>query len=327
MIYSKLKKLGVLGMNDRIINYMSPLNSRQFYPLVDDKILTATLAQKESIPMPDNYRIFESYGDTKNLEQILSEYDSFVIKPARGAMGNGIIVIGKSENGLYYKTSGKSLDIQTIRYHILQIIGGLYSLGSFNDRAILQYKVSILPEFESYAVNGTPDIRVIVYKGYPVLSMTRLPTIESDGRANLHQGAVGAGIDICSGCVIHAEHNNTYIEKHPDTQTHLIGLRIPYWQQILEISAKCYDITHLGYLGVDIVLDKDRGPLILEMNARPGLAIQLANNRGLKKILKAYESKIGSAKQQPKERVQKAIEIQKELFGDSQTPQSLCVNS
>lgn len=314
MIYSKLKKIGLLGMNDRIISYMSPLNPRKYYPLVDDKILTSELAARESIPMPDNYRIFESYGDTKKLEEILSAYPSFVIKPARGAMGNGIIVISESKNGLYYKTSGKSLDIQSLRYHILQIIGGLYSLSGFNDRAILQYKVSILPEFEQYAVNGTPDIRVIVYKGYPVLSMTRLPTIDSDGRANLHQGAVGAGIDISTGMVHHAEHHNVFVDKHPDTQIRLIGLKIPHWNEILEVSSKCYDITNLGYLGVDIVLDKDRGPLVLEMNARPGLAIQLANNRGLKGILKIYDKHIGDRKLNSHERVQKSISIQKELF-------------
>ena len=34
-------------------------------------------------------------------------------------------------------------------------------------------------------------------------------------------------------------------------------------------------------IGCDIVIDKNLGPLILELNARPGLSIQLANNRGL----------------------------------------------
>ncbi|HSN51358.1 MAG TPA: sugar-transfer associated ATP-grasp domain-containing protein, partial [Woeseiaceae bacterium] len=37
----------------------------------------------------------------------------------------------------------------------------------------------------------------------------------------------------------------------------------------------------LGYLGVDMVIDADRGPLMLEMNARPGLNIQIANRTGL----------------------------------------------
>jgi len=40
-------------------------------------------------------------------------------------------------------------------------------------------------------------------------------------------------------------------------------------------------MTGLGYLGVDLVIDRDHGPLLLELNARPGLAIQLANHSGL----------------------------------------------
>ena len=37
----------------------------------------------------------------------------------------------------------------------------------------------------------------------------------------------------------------------------------------------------MGYLGVDIVLDRKQGPMLLEANARPGLAIQIANGQGL----------------------------------------------
>ena len=48
-------------------------------------------------------------------------------------------------------------------------------------------------------------------------------------------------------------------------------------------------MTGLGYQGVDIVLDKDMGPLILELNARPGLNIQIANRAGLLLRLEAVE--------------------------------------
>jgi D-alanine-D-alanine ligase-like ATP-grasp enzyme len=40
-------------------------------------------------------------------------------------------------------------------------------------------------------------------------------------------------------------------------------------------------MTGLGYIGADIVLDRLRGPVLLELNARPGLAIQVANQCGL----------------------------------------------
>ena len=49
---------------------------------------------------------------------------------------------------------------------------------------------------------------------------------------------------------------------------------------------KCCRLSHalqLGYVGVDIVLDANYGPMVLEANARPGLNIQIANNQGLLK--------------------------------------------
>jgi hypothetical protein len=38
-----------------------------------------------------------------------------------------------------------------------------------------------------------------------------------------------------------------------------------------------------------MVLDADLGPLVLELNARPGLAIQIANGRGLRGTLDAID--------------------------------------
>lgn len=71
-------------------------------------------------------------------------------------------------------------------------------------------------------------------------------------------------------------------------------------------ASQSTELTGLGYVGVDMVLDKNLGPLILELNARPGLAIQIANFRGLEprlqyvennyKDLKTIEDKIAFAK-------------------------------
>ena len=46
----------------------------------------------------------------------------------------------------------------------------------------------------------------------------------------------------------------------------------------------------LGYIGVDFVVDPILGPLILELNARPGLNIQLANREGLLPRLNLIDS-------------------------------------
>ena len=194
-MFDGLKQLGVIGINRRVIDYMLPLNPRKYYPLVDDKVKTAALAREHGIPMPENYFVFESYGDLKKLKTFLDTHTSIVIKPAKGAQGNGIIVLDKID-GQWRRASGGILTVSDIRYHISQIVGGLYSLSALPDKAIIQYKVVLHSCYKDLVACGVPDIRVIVCQGYPIMAMTRLPTRESDGRANLHQGAVGAGLDI-----------------------------------------------------------------------------------------------------------------------------------
>jgi alpha-L-glutamate ligase-like protein len=151
--------------------------------------------------------------------------------------------------------------------------------------------VRFSPLFERISFQGVPDIRVIVFRGVPIMSMVRLPTRTSHGKANLHQGAVGAGIDLATGVTLDGVMGTQVVTHHPDSVHGIAGLKIPDWDVILDISARCYELTGMGYIGVDIVLDRDLGPLVLELNARPGLAIQIANRQGLLRRLKICDER------------------------------------
>lgn len=281
--------MGILGINNRVGRYILRHNKRSNYPLVDNKILTAQRALAWGIPTPENYLIVENYGSLKNLHLKLLNYDSFVIKPAKGSQGNGIIVIKEiikeERNGeihiLCRRSNDKLMEIDEVKHHISGILSGLYSLGGQSDMAIIQAKIDKHPIFDDYSYGGIPDIRVIVFEGFPVMSMVRLPTKSSDGRANLHQGAIGAGLNLSNGWTNNAVINNQVVDTHPDTGNKLSNLKLPFWREILELAAQCYDMVELGYLGVDIVLTPDHGPILLELNARPGLGIQIANLAGL----------------------------------------------
>ncbi len=161
--------------------------------------------------------------------------------------------------------------------------------------SIVEYMVRFSPLFERISYQGVPDIRVIVYRGFPIMSMVRLPTRASHGKANLHQGAVGAGIDLATGVTLDGVVGTQVVTHHPDTAHAIAGLKIPDWDVILDISARCYELTGMGYIGVDIVLDRDLGPLVLELNARPGLAIQIANRQGLLRRLKICDERANFA--------------------------------
>ncbi|MDF3820996.1 alpha-L-glutamate ligase-like protein [Leptospira sp. 96542] len=308
-LVQKFKSVGILGINRRIGEYILPYNPRKNYPLVDDKWKTAELAESKSIPMPDHYGIIEAFGDVQNLTSLISDKPGFVVKPANGGMGNGILVIDKilqSDKGefSFQKVDGKTLSKKNIMHHISGILSGLYSLDGNSDRAILQEKLLSHPFFNGIAYQGIADIRVIVFLGYPVMAMLRLPTKDSGGRANLHQGALGVGVDLLTGTLTSAVCDDKLIAKHPDTNETLAGRQIPFWQEILTMSAKCFEVSGLGYLGVDIVLDERRGPLLLEMNARPGLGIQIANRMGLTERLEKIE-RDGNPLESVSERIQR----------------------
>jgi len=129
--------------------------------------------------------------------------------------------------------------------------------------------------------------------------MVRLPTRQSSGKANLHQGAIGVGVDLATGVTLGGVFQNDLINYHPDTLNSIVGIQIPFWDQILHIAASCYELTGLGYLGVDIVLDQEQGPLMLELNARPGLNIQIANREGGLKRYRAIEAHVAKQPQTP----------------------------
>lgn len=289
MIFSNLHRLGILGINNRVGRYILRHNKRKLYPYVDNKVLTSKLAEDWGIPTPENHLVIKNYGSLKYLDQKIAHLDSFVIKPAKGSQGNGIIVIKEvirtEENGvtkiLCRRSNDKLMKFEEVKHHISGILSGLYSLGGQSDEAIIQSRVEKHPIFNDYSYGGIPDIRVIVFMGYPVMSMVRLPTKSSDGRANLHQGAIGAGITLSTGLVNHAVIGKKLITHHPDTGNEIKNLVLPYWREVLDLAAKCYDMVGLGYLGADIVLTPDRGPVLLELNARPGLGIQIANLAGL----------------------------------------------
>jgi alpha-L-glutamate ligase-like protein len=280
----KLRAAGILGLNERNAEFISRLNPRRLYPRVDDKALTKDLALAAGMAVPELYGIITNQRDVRTFGEIVANRHSFVVKPAQGSGGDGILVVtGRSERkrDCFRLSSGVLISEAEIEHHISNIIGGQYSLSGNLDKALIEYCVQFDPVFSEVSYQGVPDVRVIVYRGYPVMAMVRLPTRASDGKANLHQGAVGAGVDMSSGETLTGVLNNEVVDEHPDTGALIAGLKIPQWEFNLQLAARGYEVTGLGYLGVDLVIDRDLGPLILEMNARPGLSIQIANCTGL----------------------------------------------
>jgi alpha-L-glutamate ligase-like protein len=298
----RLRSKGVLGLNARNHSYVMRYNKRQSYPLVDDKLKTKRLAIEAGIAVPKLYGTVSTPHDLTRLGDILQNHHQFVIKPAHGSGGEGVLVIDGMRRDFFVKPDGRALSLDEVKYHASNILSGIYSLGGVPDNAMIEYRVRTDAILEPVSYRGVPDIRVLVFRGVPVMGMIRLPTRNSDGKANLHQGAVGVGIDIATGITLDGVWQNRAVTEHPDFGVVLAGLQIPAWNDLLELSARCFELTGLGYMGVDIVLDRNMGPLILEINARPGLAIQIANSSGLQARLDKVEA-LDGIPANPKDRV------------------------
>jgi alpha-L-glutamate ligase-like protein len=284
-----LRDVGVLGMNRRNAEYIMRFNPRSSFPLVDDKLRTKQLAEAYQIPTPPLYRVIEHHGEVAKLEEMLGERQDFVVKPARGAGGSGIVLItGRTEGG-FIKQSGEVIPMKDLAYHISDILSGIYSLEGLEDRAFLEALVHPDTAFDAVTYRGVPDVRIIVYRGVPVMSMVRLPTRASDGKANLHRGAVGVGINMGNGITLLGVYRSGVVTHHPDTNRSVTGIQVPHWESMLIMAARAVDMTNLDFLGVDLVVDRDRGPLLLELNARPGLQIQVANQGGLLRRLESVD--------------------------------------
>ncbi|MCB0392441.1 MAG: hypothetical protein KDD58_14215 [Bdellovibrionales bacterium] len=278
----------ILTNNFRISQLIQKYNQREDYPIVDNKILTAKKAQTFNVPIPENLLFIETHGQLKPKLEILSKLDdSFVVKPSEGTQGGGILIVDKvsstnDSDHIFHTTRLGSLNIYEFKHYLSGILSGLYSLKGHKDFILIQEKISNINVFHEISPSGIPDIRIIVLLGFPIMAMIRFPTLLSGGRGNLHLGAVGSGIHLQSGKIFHSIQNNRSIDIHPDTGKQLLGLKIPLWEDVLELAARSSEIARIGYLGVDIVVDKNKGALLLEMNARPGLSIQLANQKGLR---------------------------------------------
>lgn len=286
----RLRSAGVLGLNCRNGDYILKWNRRRFYPLVDDKVLCKTRLQERGLAVPRLIAIASFMQQSSHLSDLLGDETEFVIKPAHGSGGDGILVIKDRKSDYFVDTDGGLVQHEDLEHHLTNVLGGLYSLGGQPDVAMIESLVHFDPAFSDLTFHGVPDIRVIVYRGYPVMAMARLPTRLSHGKANLHQGAIGVGVDIGTGVTVGGVSGNETVSVHPDTGSSIAGFQVPHWPRIIDMSARCYEAVELGYVGVDIVLDADLGPLILELNARPGLNIQIANRRGLRTRLDAVDT-------------------------------------
>lgn len=307
----------ILGMNARMQEYTAQ-NSRESKRIGFSKLRTKMFLKKHDIPVPELYAVINSREELREFEW-KSIDSSFAIKPANGSAGKGILIIKKKlkRKNVWLDIEGERYSEQDLNLHVADILEGQYTTWGTQHRAIIEERIEVHPDLEPYAEVGTPDIRVIVFKKIPVMAMVRLPTEESDGRANLEQGAWALGIDFGTGKTTYGlSGKKKLFTFFPHNGLPVTGVQIPYWKQILKTAVRVANATGYQYMGVDIFVDPERGPIVAEVNGFPGLSIQLANRAGLRRRLERLHDV--EAKN-----VNHAVRIGQALFAENYPSQSL----
>lgn len=298
----------ILGINARSAEYLV-LNKKDSRKIADSKSLTKQFFERSKIPNPKTLGMFSSIGDIENFDYRKLD-EGFVVKPVEGLGGEGILVVKKAskKENEWIMMDGSRLKLADLKLHIRDTIEGRFSRNNLADTALVEERVKIHPVFSKIAVGGTPDVRVIVFNRVPVMAMLRVPTAESKGKSNLHQGAIGLGLDIATGITTYGVYKNTPIKYFPNTTKKVNGIAVPFWTKVLETAVKIqFKRPGLAYFGCDILIDKEKGPVVIEINDQPGLSIQLANRAGLRRRLERVEGlEIDT--------IEKGVKVAKALF-------------
>ena len=299
----------ILGINQRNLRYLRPYNPKRARKIADDKLHMKRISRKAKIATPEVYAVIRNRNE-------LSTFDweklpnSYVVKPRKGYGGAGILVVfGRNRRTHNWVKADKSqVSPEMLETHVANIIDGTFSLKNAPDYAVIEQRVKLHPILKPVAYRGIPDVRIIVFNNVPVMAMLRLPTKQSGGTANLHTGGVGVGMDMGTGVTTNAIQHFQIIERHPDTGMPLSGIKLPFWKTMLQMAVRGQLDSGLGFMGIDIALDRDQGPVVFEMNARPGLGIQICNLEGL-------EGRLRRVKGIKVKTVAKGVRLAKDLFG------------
>ncbi|MBI3332366.1 DUF1704 domain-containing protein [Candidatus Peregrinibacteria bacterium] len=298
---------GVLGLNARNLLYIKPFNPRKAVAFADDKLKTKAFLAARGIPVAKIYAKIETRAQLQAFD-FAALPDECVLKPNYGFGGEGILILKGRKDGEFLVQGKKPISDLELREHIEDILDGKFSISGRADTAFFEKILVADPAFAPFRPTGLPDIRIVVFNLVPIMAMIRIPTAQSSGKANVHLGGIGIGIDIAKGVTTHATQYNKILKELPHGGSPA-GIAIPRWEEMLLISSRIQQITNIGYLAVDLTLDADQGPALLEVNARAGLMLQVANLAPLRSRLERVEGlKVSSP--------EKAVRIAQDLFGE-----------
>ena len=190
----------------------------------------------------------------KEFEEFIKKHPIFVKKPINKSLGSGVALVNSKD----YK------NLKVLFEDILK--SGVTIL----EEQVFQHK-----KMASLHPDSLNTVRVVTYLKDDGEVIIHLPFIKiGQGGSFVDNGGAGgifALVDADTGKLItdgKDEANKVYI-KHPNTEVKIKGFQIPEWDKVKKFAteiAKAFPYTK--YIGWDIAISKDKGPLIIEGNSR-----------------------------------------------------------
>lgn len=282
------KNYWILWQNARNLLYIWWYNTKISKSLADSKLKTKEFLKLKWVNVPETLFILKEYKDLNYwLFDLL--VPPFVVKPNQWFWWKWILIIVNQNNEWDYLTNNDlTFTKKQLIKHFWDILDWFYSLSWNKDKVLIERKIELDEEIELLWKFWLPDIRVITFNMVPIMAMLRIPTKESWWKANLHSWACWVWIDIWTGKLTYIT-SNSKILKSISWIGDIRWIILPHWDKVLTLAVKVQQITNIWYIGCDIVLDKIEGPLLLEMNVRPWLEVQIANMSALKTRLERVE--------------------------------------
>ena len=282
---SHLKRKNFITNRNRN-EYLCLLGTKEGYETLKDKYKTYCLLKpffKRDIIKLDNEK------DVNIFKNYIKKHPIFVKKPINESFGKGIELIDSTK----YKNKTDLFNVLKMEFPLIL------------EEQIIQNK-----KMASLHSNSLNTLRVVTYLDEKGKITIHMPFIKIGQKGsfvdNGGSGGILAQIDPKNGTIItdgKDELNNTYV-KHPDTNIIFKGFEIPEWNEVIKLVTKAAnEFTKTRYIGWDVGISKDNGPVIVEANGKTQFIGQqitdeigkrknlekLINYKKLKKKNKNYE--------------------------------------
>jgi len=239
---------------------------RNYSILFNDKSVCELLCRGIGVNQPQTYGTISP--DQNYKEMIYSWFadftmDTLIVKPLFGSAGRGIVLAKNINNKIIIQSGTTQIPIQDFALPTIAIVQevikqdnrmAVYSQNSLNTLRI----VTMLTKNESIIIPAA-IMRCGIGESYV---------------DNWSAGGVGVGIDCETGQLkkhAYDKYGNRYAE-HPTSKVVFEDFCIPEWPNVVETAIKIQKaFPYYRILGIDIALQENGIPVLIEINGNPDL--------------------------------------------------------